>query len=77
MVCVSVCMYIYVFKGIFCVTIFLIYSCRAGEQRKCLYTTVNAVQFRKNVWVFFKKKNEINLNSASKCVYESSAIKNK
>lgn len=47
--------------GVLYVTIFLVFSFRAGEQRKCLYTTVNTVQFRKNVWVFFKKKLKLTL----------------
>lgn len=56
---VSLCVCIY--KGIFCGTIFLVFSCKAGEQRKCLCTTVNNVQFRKNVWVFLKEKPKLTL----------------
>lgn len=55
------CIYIFFFKDIFCVTIFLVFSCKAGEQRKCVYTTLNTVQFRKNVWLFFKKKPKLTL----------------
>lgn len=47
------CMCKYIFKDIFCVNIFLVFSCKAGEQRKCVYTTLNSVQFGKNVWLFF------------------------
>lgn len=62
-VCVCVCIYICIFKGISCITLFLVFSVMAGEQRKCLYhSECYAVQ--KGCLLlgfFFKKKLKLTL----------------
>lgn len=58
---VPLCVYIYIYLKVFFVLLYFLFSFAGQESKGNLYTTVNTVQFRKNIWVFFKRKPKLTL----------------